>query len=210
MILQEGEVATEGQACPGPAHVCCRLPCCWSVVCWPARSPRGIVLQSLSFAQVLHPIPSQLPQMGRMARTQLTSQVLWGESHPHHKLGGTCRGRAHAVWQARLCLWLYISTQPQEESPEENCSGTQVLTSQLSGTLGGVFKFHLFREGVTSDLGCRAGSTSRNGSGWCKPCPCPSLSDYLFPQRYQANSEAFKQEGGLKKHTTIMESCRQK
>lgn len=76
-----------------------------------------------------HPIPSLPPWVVAEcgAHTHLTSQVLWGESQPHHKLGGICKGRAHTVWQARLCLWLDISTQPQEESPEEIVQGLWFL-----------------------------------------------------------------------------------
>lgn len=193
-LQQEGEVAAEGQACPGPAHVCCRLPCSWSVECWPARSPRGIAPQSFCSSLLCTSAPSLPPRLVAecMAHTDLTFRVLWGESHPRHKLGGICKGRAHTAWRGRALPLAGHQHSATRRKPRRNCSGTLVLTSQLSSTLRGVFKLHLFREGVTSDLGCRAGSTSRNGSEWCKPCPCPSLSDYLFPQRYQANSEAFK------------------
>lgn len=61
VVLQEGEVAAEGQACPGPAHVCCRLPCSWSVGRWPARSRGELCCRAsarLSLAQGLHPCPA--------------------------------------------------------------------------------------------------------------------------------------------------------
>lgn len=213
-VLQEGEAEAEGQACPGPAHICCRLPCSWSVECWPARSPRGIVLQSFCSPLLRTSTPS-LPLWvtaeHHRGPHQPDFQGALGWVTPMPQAGCYLPGQgAHTAWRGRALPLVGHQHSATRRKPRRICSGTLVLTSQLSGTLGGAFKFHLLREGVTSDLGCRAGSTSRNGSRWCKPCPCPSLSGYLFPQRYQANSKAFKQEGGLKKHATNIESCRQK
>lgn len=213
VVLQEGEVAAGGWSCskrPGLSWASsCLLQAALLQAC---QEPKGNCAAELLLVPPLHKgsIPSSVGR-GRArgpSQPDLQGALGWVTATP--QAGWDLQGRAHTVWQGRALPLVGHQHSATRRKPRRKCSGTLVLTSWLSSTLGGAFKFHLFREGVTSDLGCRAGSTSRNGSGWCKPCPCPSLPDYLFPQRYQANSKAFKLEGGLKQHATIIESCRQK
>lgn len=129
-VLQEGEDAAEGQACPGSAHVCCRLPCSWSVECWPARGPRGIALQSFCLCLLCTSASSLPPWVLAecMARTDLTFRTLWGESHPHHRLRGICKGRAHTVWPERALPLVGHQHSAARRKPRRNCSGTLVLS----------------------------------------------------------------------------------
>lgn len=78
--------------------------------------------------------PRVAPQC--VSRTDLTFLVLWGDSHPRHKLGGTCKGGARTECQARALPLLGHQHSTTRRKPRRNCSGTLVLvlTSRVSST----------------------------------------------------------------------------